>query len=312
MTERHSFGLTLGTNGTSVGASYLSDRGNMRKGFLGMGDMSEDEQINAMLFVILALSLECVLEGLLQGSPERFWVFHGIAAAISVWGLSTGSLLAMRLASIAGVTVFLNELELIWNLDDRARLIVPTFVLLSASIVLGWKAFNSGGVVTPAQSNAKRNNRLLNPFAGYEPYIALFGSALVLYSLGFGQWVTIEKWFGLSSEGAGFSDIRALYKDLGVSGDIYTTYLEVGYLLSYASAGVGAVINLGNLSRRLVVSSTLAMALAIGSLIAAVWHSALVLDLVSSGDDIPIGLSAWAGSVGLALISAGAWMNRNA
>ena len=173
MTERHSFGLTLGTNGTSVGASYLSDRGNMRKGFLGMGDMSEDEQINAMLFVILALSLECVLEGLLQGSPERFWVFHGIAAAISVWGLSTGSLLAMRLASIAGVTVFLNELELIWNLDDRARLIVPTFVLLSASIVLGWKAFNSGGVVTPAQSNAKRNNRLLNPFAGYEPYIAL-------------------------------------------------------------------------------------------------------------------------------------------
>jgi len=66
------------------------------------------------------------------------------------------------------------------------------------------------------------------------------------------------------------------------------------------------------LSRRLVVSSTLTMALAIGSLIAAVWHSALVLDLVSSGDGIPIGLSAWAGSVGLALISAGAWMNRNA
>ena len=57
----------------------------MRKGFLGMGDMSEDEQINAMLFVILALSLECVLEGLLQGAPERLWVFHGIAAAISVW-----------------------------------------------------------------------------------------------------------------------------------------------------------------------------------------------------------------------------------
>ena len=287
-------------------------RGNMRQGFLGMGDMSEDEQINAMLFVVLALSLECVLEGLLQEAPGRYWVFHAIAAALCAWGLSSGSLLAMRLASIAGVTVFLNELELIWNLDNRARLIVPTFVLLSASIVLGWKVFNSGGVSIPSQSVAKRNTRLSNPLAGYELYIALFGSALVLYSLGFGQWVTIEKWFGLSSEGAGFSDIRALYKDLGVSGDIYTTYLEVGYLLSYAAAGVGAVINLGNLSRRLVVSSTLTMALAIGSLIAAVWHSALVLDLVSSGDDIPIGLSAWAGSVGLALISAGAWMNRNA
>ena len=277
---------------------------------MGMGDMSEDEQINAMLFVILALSFECALEGLMDGTPGRFWFFYAIAAAISVWGLSTGSLLAMRLASIAGVTVFLNELELSWNLDNRIHLI-DAIVLLSASIVLGWKAFNSGGVVTPAQSNAKRNNRLLNPFAGYEPYIALFGSALVLYSLGFGQWVTIEKWFGLSSEGAGFSDIRALYKDLGVSGDIYTTYLEVGYLLSYASAGVGAVVNLGKLSRRLVVSSTLTMALAIGSLVAAVWHSALVLDLVSSGDDIPIGLSAWAGSVGLALISYGAWINRN-
>jgi len=289
----------------------LCGRGNMRQGFLGMGDMSEDEQINAMLFVVLALSLECVLEGLLQGAPGRYWVFHAIAAALCAWGLSSGSLLAMRLASIAGVTVFLNELELIWNLDDRARLIVPTFVLLSASIVLGWKVFNSGGVSIPSQSVAKRNTRLSNPLAGYELHIALFGSALVLYSLGFGQWVTIEKWFGLSSEGAGFSDIRALYKDLGVSGDIYTTYLEVGYLLSYASAGVGAVVNLGKLSRRLVVSSTLTMALAIGSLVAAVWHSALVLDLVSSGDDIPIGLSAWAGSVGLALISAGAWMNRN-
>ena len=42
------------------------ERGIMRRGFPGLGEMSDDDQSNVMLFVILALSLECVLEGLLQ------------------------------------------------------------------------------------------------------------------------------------------------------------------------------------------------------------------------------------------------------
>jgi hypothetical protein len=79
------------------------DWGIMRRGFLGLGEMSDDDQNSVMLFVILALSLECVLEALLQGSPERFWVFHGVAVGISAWALSSGSQLGMRFAAIAGV-----------------------------------------------------------------------------------------------------------------------------------------------------------------------------------------------------------------
>lgn len=287
------------------------DRGIMRSGFLGLGEMSEEDQNNVMLFVILALSLECVLEGLLQGAPERLWVFHGVAAGISAWALSTGSLLAMRFAAIAGVATFLNELELLWDFEDRARLLVPTLVLLSASITLGWRAFNSGGgMEIPGRSLIKRDSRPMNPVSGYEPYLVLIGAALVVYSLAIGQWLDIERLFGLFSDSAGFSDIRKSYSDLNISGDIYTTYLDVGYLLAYASAGVGAVVYIGRLTGRLSVSSTLMLALAIGSTVAAAWHTAFVLDLVSKSDEIPIGIPAWAGTVGLSLISAGTWMNQ--
>lgn len=287
------------------------DRGIMRSGFLGLGEMSEEDQNNVMLFVILALSLECVLEGLLQGAPERLWVFHGVAAGISAWALSTGSLLAMRFAAIAGVATFLNELELLWDFEDRARLLVPTLVLLSASITLGWRAFNSGGgMEIPGRSLIKRDSRPMNPVSGYEPYLVLIGAALVVYSLAIGQWLDIERLFGLFSDSAGFSDIRKSYSDLNISGDIYTTYLDVGYLLAYASAGVGAVVYIGRLTGRLSVSSTLMLALAIGSTVAAAWHTAFVLDLVSNSDEIPIGIPAWAGTVGLSLISAGTWMNQ--
>jgi len=287
------------------------ERGIMRSGFLGLGEMSDDDQSNVMLFVILALSLECVLEGLLQGAPERFWVFHAVAAGLSAWALSSGSGLAMRFTSIAGVATFLNELELIWDLEDRARLLVPTLVLLSASVTLGWKVFNSGGgIVIPGNSVVRRNSRRLNPIAGYEPYLVLIGAALGFYSLAIGQWLEIEKWWGLFSDSAGFSDIRKSYKDLDITGDIYTTYLDAGYLLTYASAGVGAVIYIGKLTGRLSVSSTLMLALAIGSTVAAAWHTAFVLDLVSNSDGVPIGIPAWAGTVGLSLISAGTWMNQ--
>lgn len=283
----------------------------MRRGFLGLGEMSEDDQNNVMLFVVLALSLECVLEGLLQGSPERFWVFHAVAAGLSVWALSSGSQLAMRFASIAGVATFLNEMELIWDFEDRARLLVPTLVLLSASITLGWRVFSSGGDVrVSGNSMVRRSSRPLNPFAGYEPYLVLIGSALVVYSLAIGQWLDIEKWFGLVSDSSGFTEIRKSYKDLDISGDLYTTYLDVGYLISYASAGVGAVVYIGRLTGRLSVSSTLMLALAIGSTVAAAWHTAFVLDLVSNSDGVPIGIPAWAGTVGLALISVGTWMNQ--
>jgi hypothetical protein len=217
----------------------------------------------------------------------------------------------MRFAAIAGVANFLNELELLWDFEDRARLLVPTLVLLSASITLGWRVFNSGGGVTvPGKSVVKRNSRPLNPVAGYEPYLVLIGAGLVVYSLAIGQWLDIERLFGLFSDSAGFSDIRKSYEDLDITGDVYTTYLDVGYLLSYASAGVGAVVYIGKLTGRLSVSSTLMLALAIGSTVAAAWHTAFVLDLVSNSDGVPIGIPAWVGTVGLSLISAGTWMNQ--
>lgn len=287
------------------------DWGTMRRGFLGLGEMSDDDQNSVMLFVILALSLECVLEALLQGSPERFWVFHGVAVGISAWALSSGSQLGMRFAAIAGVATFLNELELLWEFDDRARLLVPTLVLLSASVTLGWKVFSAdGGVTVPGRSAVRRNSRPLNPFAGYEPYLVLIGAALVVYSLAIGQWLDIERLFGLFTDSAGFSDIRKNYSDLDISGEIYTKYLDAGYLVSYASAGVGAVVYIGRLTGRLSVSSTLMLALAIGSTVAAAWHTAFVVDLMSNSDEISIGIPAWAGTAGLALISSGTWMNQ--
>jgi hypothetical protein len=252
--------------------------------------MSDDDQNSVMLFVILALSLECVLEALLQGSPERFWVFHGVAVGISAWALSSGSQLGMRFAAIAGVATFLNELELLWEFDDRARLLVPTLVLLSASVTLGWKVFSAdGGVTVPGRSAVRRNSRPLNPFAGYEPYLVLIGAALVVYSLAIGQWLDIERLFGLFTDSAGFSDIRKNYSDLDISGEI---------------------VYIGRLTGRLSVSSTLMLALAIGSTVAAAWHTAFVVDLMSNSDEISIGIPAWAGTAGLALISSGTWMNQ--
>ena len=285
--------------------------GIVRSGFLGFGEMSDDEQNNVMLFVILALSTECVLEGLLTSAPERFWVFHAVAAALCVWALSSGVKLAIQLSSISGVATFFNELELVWGLEDRARLITPAFVLLAASITLGWKIFSSGGTVPmPSQVLTQRaaSNRKLT--SGYEPYLVFLGAILVIYSLAIGDWLEREKWFGLFSDSVGFSEIRKIYQDLDISGDVYTTYLDFGYLLSYASAGVGVAVYLGKLTNRLIVSSKIMLALAIGSLFATFWHTAFVVDLLGNRDEIPLGVPAWVCSVGLGLISGCAFKNR--
>lgn len=123
---------------------------------MGFGEMSDEEQTNAMLFVILALSTECVLEGLLGGSSERFWIFHAISAALSIWGLSSGSTFAMQLASISGIVNFLNELEMVWEFENRARMITPSFVLLAASATLGWKVLGQAGNLS------RRHDKSLN------------------------------------------------------------------------------------------------------------------------------------------------------
>jgi len=283
----------------------------VRSGFLGFGEMSDDEQTNAMLFVILALSTECVLEGLLTSSPERFWVFHAIAVALCVWALSSGVKLAMQLSSISGVVIFFNELELVWNFENRARLITPSFVILAASITLGWKVFSAGGTVaTPSQFLPQRVASSRKLTSSYEPYVGFLGAILVVYSLAISNWLEIEKWFGLFSDSAGFGEIRRNYKDLGISGGVYTTYLDFGYLISYASAAVGVAVYFGKLTGRILVSSKIMLALAIGSLVATFWHTAFVVDLLGNGDKITIGVSAWGCSVGLGLISGCAWKNR--
>ena len=283
----------------------------MRSGFLGFGEMSDDEQTNAMLFVILALSTECVLEGLLTSAPERFWVFHAVAAALCIWALSSGTQLAIQLSSISGVATFFNELELVWKFEDRAQLITPAFVLLAASITLGWKVFSPGGTVPmPSQVLAQRSASSRKLTSGYEPYIVFLGAILVIYSLAIGDWLEREKWFGLFSDSVGFSEIRKIYEDLDISGDIYTTYLDFGYLLSYASALVGLAVYVGKLTNRMIVSSKIMLALAVGSLVATFWHTAFVIDLLGNSDEIPLGVPAWVCSVGLGMISACAWKDR--
>ena len=112
------------------------------------------------------------------------------------------------------------------------------------------------------------------------------------------------------SDSVGFSEIRKIYEDLDISGDIYTTYLDFGYLLSYASALVGLAVYVGKLTNRMIVSSKIMLALAVGSLVATFWHTAFVIDLLGNSDEIPLGVPPWMCSVGLGMISACAWKNR--
>ena len=283
----------------------------MRSGFLGFGEMSDEEQSNAMLFVILALSTECVLEGLLSGSSERFWIFHAISAVLSIWGLSSGSSLAMQLASLSGIVNFFNEIELVWEFESRARLITPTFVLLAASVTLGWKVFGSSGkIVNPPQGLAQRVRTRRTSVANFEPYFVFFGAILVVYSLAFSKWFEVESWFGLVSNTVGFGDIRQSYEELNISSDVSSSYLDFGYLISFASAGVGVVVYFGRLTDRYSVSSKVMLLLSVGSFVAMAWHTSFVVDLWNRGGELEVGVSALACVLGLGLISGCAWKSR--
>lgn len=283
----------------------------MRSGFLGFGEMSDEEQTNAMLFVILALSTECVLEGLLGGSSERFWIFHAISAALSIWGLSSGSTFAMQLASISGIVNFLNELEMVWEFENRARMITPSFVLLAASATLGWKVFGSGRkLVTPSRQIAQQARKRSNLSSGFESYVVFLGAILVVYSLALSRWFEVESWFGLFSNSVGFGDIRESYEDLNISNRITSSYLDFGYLISFASAGAGVLVYFGRITDRYFLSSKAMLILSIGSFAAMVWHAFFIVDLRTRGSDAEAGFSAWACVLGLGLISGCAWKNR--
>jgi len=283
----------------------------VRSGFLGFGEMSDEEQTNAMLFVILALSTECVLEGLLGGSPERYWIFHAISAALSIWGLSSGSTFAMQLASISGIVNFLNELEMVWEFENRARMITPAFVLLAASVTLGWKVFGPNKkMVTPSQEISQRVRRQSSSSSGFEPYVVFFGAILVVYSLVLSKWFEVESWFGLFSNSVGFGDIRESYEDLNISNGISSSYLDFGYLISFAVATASVVVYLGRVTDRYFVSSKVMLGLSISSFAAMVWHTSFVLDLRNRAGEAGVGFSAWACVLGLGLISGCSWKNR--
>lgn len=147
---------------------------------LGPQNMKPRDQIRTGVFVVLALALECVLEGLVAEAEPRMWAFHGIAAAIAVWALTSFSDLAIRLSGLAGIAAVINDVLLLSESDISYRFLLPSLVLLAAAGFVVFVSFSrevsaaARAFSTPATSQVGSKTRRATS-AGLQEFAGQFG-----------------------------------------------------------------------------------------------------------------------------------------
>ncbi len=122
----------------------------------GLEIMETSDRLRAGVLVILALALECVLEGFATESEPRFWAFHGVAAGIAVWALKSFNDWAIRLSGLAGIAAVVNDGLLHFEVNSSLRLIIPSLVLFVAAGFVVYVSF-SGEMSRSVRTSSKSN-----------------------------------------------------------------------------------------------------------------------------------------------------------
>jgi hypothetical protein len=109
---------------------------------LGLENVKPDVQLRTGVFVVLALAVECALEGLVTEAEFRMWVFHVLAAGVSLWALISSNDWVLRVSGLSGIAAVVNDAILLSESEASFRYLVPSLVLLAAAGFVTYHSFH--------------------------------------------------------------------------------------------------------------------------------------------------------------------------
>ena len=298
----------------------------MADGFMGLGDMSREDQMRVGLMVVLALALECVLEGLVSESPLRAWVFHAVAVVLAAWSLFDQNPWLVRSASAAGVVAVGNDALLISEASASMRFLIPSAVLFVASAWVFQRSIATS-VAPDAYSSPVSDPLLATTSTGFDPpppppmptslskaapFVIGSGALISLYGLFGASWAQADTLFGLLQNQLTLSEVRASWVDLGAPSGVTQLAASGVPIFSILALIVSAVGAVGAISRQFVIPRQLMIggAVIIGVVLAL--QLITILGLSSAEGDVRVLAGAWFAPLGLATAGVGYWLAREA
>jgi len=311
---------------------------------LGLEQMKPDDQVRVGIFVICALSLQCVLAGVVSELSARNWAFHAVGTVLAAWALVSFSDWSTRLASLGGLLAFANDVLLIREADSSMRFVIPSTVLFTASGFVAYRVFptislptrltrtrsdnatrglvRSGvegvasqfgsvpGAVAAIASvpNLRKEIRNTSNDPAWIPFLLVGGALATVFSLATAKWVSAEALFGLVRRTYDFEDLRKIYEELGVRYFSRAYYFEWGYLVSYAAAIASTVFAVAVLTKRFQIDRYFRAGALCLLGFALVSHTGLVLGLNNAAEEFLVLSGSWIGSLGLLGSLIGIWL----
>jgi len=299
-----------------------------------MSTSSEEYEKWGLVF-LLALTLECWIEGLATDAELRTWMFHAIAALAAAAALYRRHALSVAVAGAVSITAFLNDLELLVSAEAPLRLLAPSLLLLVGAGVLfyGMSQSSQGSpIALPARRSISPRTReaagkfvdAAGAIAGmptirndlresrsdpaWIPFLLGGGAICVLYSMLSAKWIRIDAFFGLTKRSLDFNDLREVYDSIGVKYFARNFYFEWGFFFPYLAALLGVVSLIGWLTKRYRVHSPYLYGVLTIESIALIIHTAAVLGINHATEEPLVLAGPWLGSLGIAGIMAGTWM----
>jgi len=296
----------------------------MAGGFMGLREMSRDDQMRVGLAVILALSLECVLEGLVTESPLRAWVFHAVAVGLAAWSLFDLNSWVVRSASTAGVVAVGNDALLISEADTSMRFLIPATVLFASSAWVFQRSIATS--IAPDAYSVPDVDPLsapqllgfdlppmpprINQLQKVSPAVIGGGALVSLYGLFGASWAETQTFFGLFQDQLTLSEFRSAWRDLGAPDGVLELAASGVSILGILALLISALGAVSAVSRQLVMPRQLTL----GGL--AFIGAVLVLQLLaiiavnSAEAELRVLAGAWLAPLGLAIAGVGFWLSR--
>ena len=283
---------------------------------------SDEDQMQAGLMVVLALALECVLEGLVSEAPLRAWVFHVIVVVLAGWSLFDQNPWVVRSASAAGVVAVGNEAILISDAGASMKFLIPSALLFGASAWVFQRSIATA-VAPDAYSNQVIDPLLSTSSPVYDspsspmnsslrkasPFVIGIGAIASLFGLFGASWVQAETLFGLLQNQLTLSEVRASWVELGAPSGIAefagsgVPILSILAIIVSAVGAVGAVSQQFVIPRQLVIGGVLVIGFALAL------QTLTILGLSSAEGNVRVLAGAWIAPLGLATSGVGYYLS---
>ena len=284
---------------------------------------------------LLALTLECTIEGLVTDAEFRSWVFHAIAAATAGAALYRRTVVAVVATGSVSLVAFLSDLEMLISNDAPLRFVLPSLLLVAGAGILlygfvqGSQRSNVAGPVRSPVStrtrgvagkvvdaagavafvpNIRQELRESKDDPAWTPFLLIGGVLAIGYCMISAKWIRVDALFGLTSRSLDFNDLRDVYDSIGVKYFARNFYFEWGFMLPYLAALLGSITVLGWLTKQFRITPPMLYVVLAAEAVALLIHSAVVLGINDATDEPQLLAGPWIGSLGIAAIIAGTWL----